>query len=159
MDIWHGVCPKGIKLNTVIKRRVEAYHYNKDLKKVEGMKCLYTTLTSFDKKKMKYILDERFSKVGTFESSEHRSCFIYALLDTCSYKRECSQCGASVLDIVQHYVEDCRNMQKLRRRLSMTMQLYNAPMGVNFSNKEQLFRLAMRKPCYLKVLCQFLKEV
>ena len=85
MDIWHGLCPKGINPNTMIKKRVEAYHYKRDLLKADSTKCLYTSLTFFDRNKMKYKFDERFTKAGNFKSSEYRRRFIYAFLDTCSY--------------------------------------------------------------------------
>ena len=159
MDIWHGLCPKGVSPKTMIKKRIEAYHYKEDLKKADKTKCLYTSLTCFERKKMKYKFDERFSKPGNFQSSEHRRWFIYALFDTCSYHRECCRCGEYVLDMIQHCLRDCKSIQRQRDIFFITMRFYNLPPECNMTDKRQLFLFAQTKQCYLNILCQFLKEV
>ena len=158
MDISHGLCPKGINPNTMIKNRVEAYHYKQGLIKADSTKCFYT-LTSFNRKKMKYEFDERFSKAGTFMSSEHRRCFIYSLLDTCSYQRECGRCGADVSDIIQHCLRECSGIQKEKHTFFLTMRLYNIPTWCDMTNKFQLFQVALTKQNYLNIMWKFLKEV
>ena len=154
MDVWHGSITERVNPYMKIRSIVETYHYEQDLKVAQKTKCIYTALHLFDREK--YGFDSWFQTSGRFESSIKRRCFIYALLDTGAYRRDCRRCGENVADIVTHCFSTCPGLDRERQTFILRMKFYGAPEGLDFNSKEAVFRIAYNKQIFLKELCNFL---
>ena len=157
MDLWHGICPVKVNPLARIKRIVEEYYLKKDQKVAQEADSVYGTLTLFHEKK--YKLDRRLKGIGRFQTTEHRSVFLYAFLDNCNYDRECGHCGMKVKDITKHGMEDCKGVEQERKIYCTMMKLYDAPTTINLRHKTEVFKLAFTKKCFLKVFCRFLQKI
>ena len=113
---------------------------------------MFTAL--FSEKKFK--LDGRLKGIGRFQTTEHRSVFLYAFLGNCNYDRECGHCGRKVKDLTKHGMEYCKGVEQERKFFSKMMKLYDAPATINLRDKTDVFKLAFTKTCFLKVFCRFL---
>ena len=153
MDLWHGLCPDKISPLARIKRIVETFHLQKDLEVARKTRCIYTALTNFKAKK--YTMDAMLRKLGRFQSAEHRSTFIFCLLDTSSFDRQCKHCGLEAKDITKHGMEDCSMLVKQRKLFRMMMHFYNVPKEVDLTNKAAVVQLALSKSCFLNEVCKF----
>ena len=158
MDIWHGVCPKKVNPYSMIKKIVDNYHYAKDVQRARATNCVYTSLTVFDSSG-KYKIDERLTRIGQFRNSEHRRIFLYALLDTGGYTKDCKHCGERVTDLTEHCLAECKAMEKSRYRFKLLMLFYNAPETTKFDHKGTVYSLAFTESYYMTAVCDFLKEV
>ena len=158
MDIWHGVCPKKVNPYSMIKKIVDNYHYAKDVQRARATNCVYTSLTVFDSSG-KYKIDERLTRIGQFRNSEHRRIFLYALLDTGGYTKDCKHCGERVTDLTEHCLAECKAMEKRRYRFKLLMLFYNAPETTKFDHKGTVYSLAFTQSYYMKAVCDFLKDV
>ena len=116
MDIWHWTCPQNINSLSRIKKIIEAHHLKKDLAKLGGSNCAYSTLRIF--KDEKYILEPWLRGIGRFPSTKHRRMFMYALLDTASYERPCKNCVVVVRDITSLGLQECPRIVNQTRRFA-----------------------------------------
>ena len=157
MDVWHGHCPIKTSPHPRIKRVVVAYHLQKDKEIARNTKSVYTGLINYKSKR--YVLDPTLTWLGRFESSRHRSTFLYALLDNSSYNRKCVHCSEEVKDITSHGMVDCTSLNHQRRVFCLMMKFYDAPKNIDLSNKEVVFSLALSKTCFMKVFCKFLLAI
>ena len=85
--LWHGKFPQKINPLKRISKMVESFHLEKDKEALRGVVCMYKEMMNGNTKK--YQLDERLTEVGRFHSTEHRNLFLYVLLDTAKYERNC----------------------------------------------------------------------
>ena len=154
MDIWHGLCPKKVNPLVRIKKIVEMHQMKKDVEVARKVKCVYTEMTVFNEKK--YTFEERLKRMGQFKNTEHRRVFIYAMLETPSYEKDCKNCGKKVKDMTRHGMEECEKMEHHRKVYKMRMAFYNAKQTMKLLNKVEAFRAAFKKKSFMKVLCDFL---
>ena len=168
MDIWHGVFPRKVNPFTRIKRIVENYHFEKDIQRARTATCPYTSLTIFDwsgspffpgNKRQLYRFDARLTKIGQLSNSEHRRLFLYALLDTGGYERQCRHCGKGTQDLTDHCIKECNALEHARQRFKLMMLFYNAPVATNLKHKDNAFSLAFSEKYFMKAWCEFLKDV
>ena len=157
MGIWHGICPIKTNPHSMIKQVIESYHLQKDKAVARGTNSVYTGLVDYKAKI--YEMDSRLSRLGIFESSKHRSTFIYALLDNSSYDRKCSHCGREAKDITSHGMAECTNLRHQRTVFCLMMKFYDGPKTIDLSKKMEVFQLALLKKCFLKVFCRFLLTI
>ena len=157
MDIWHGLCPEKENPLMRIKKIVELYHLKKDVEVARKVNCIYTEMTTFMEKK--YTFEEKLKRIGQFENTDHRRVFIYAMLETPSYEKDCKNCGKKVKDITIHGMEECEKVEHHRKVYRMRMRFYNAKQTMNLLNKMEAFRAALRKKSFMKVLCDFLMVI
>ena len=154
MDIWHGLCPDKVNPLERIRKIVELHHLKKDIEVARKVKCLYTDMSTFMEKKYKF--EERLKPIGQFKNTEHRRVFIYAMLETPSYEKECKNCGKKVKDITSHGMEECKKITHQRKVYRMRMGFYNAKETMKLLNKKEAFRVALRKKSFMKVLSEYL---
>ena len=138
----------------MIRRVVESFHLKKDRAVARRTSSVYTGLIDYQAKA--YEIDARLTWLGSFESSQQRSTFLYALLDNSAYDRSCSHCNREAKDITSHGLAECTTLSQRRKVFCMMMKFYEAPRNIDLSNKEEVFRLAFSKKCFLKVFCRFL---
>ena len=157
MDLWHGLCPNKINPLARIKRIVETFHLQKDLEVARNASCAYTGLINYKAKK--YTMDAILRKLGRFQSAKHRSTFLFSLLDTSSFERQCKHCGEMAKDITKHGMADCSKLVHQRKLFRMTMNFYNAPKEVDLTKKEAVVHKTLSKKCFLNEFCQFLQFI
>ena len=104
----------------------------------------------------KYTFEERLKQIGQFKNTDHRRVFIYAMLETPSYEKECKNCGTKVKDITKHGMEECEKLEHYRKVYKMRMRFYNVKQTTNLLKKTEAFRAALRKKSFMKVFCDFL---
>ena len=143
--------------NSMIKRVVESYYLQKDRAVARTTNSVYTGLINY--KATRYEIDARLSCLGTFESTQHRSTFIYALLDNSSCDRNCSHCSNVAPNITSHGLAECTSLRHSRKVFCMMMKFYEVPLNIDLSKKEGVFTLALSKKCLLKVFCRFLLRI
>ena len=150
--------PKENPLET-IRRTVEQNCLKKDQAVCLASTCIYSSslYTGNAFKQKKYIFEKIFNTIGLFPDADGRRQFIFALLDRCNFERVCPKCSMRTFDILKHFLNDCPRTDLLRLLLKIKLKLYNAPVSADFTNKEQLFSLAINgKTVYLKIFSQFL---
>ena len=161
LNVWLKISrPKENTLKT-ISRAVESFYINRDLQKCCETTCLYTSLI-FNKNikaHKKYTFEIFFKHIGQFPDTKGRSQFIFALLDTCNFERECPLCGDHYLDVLQHTLRGCPKARQIQLLLKMKLELFNFPGHVNLANKVELFTMAVRNRLYRKVVCEYLTNV
>ena len=152
--------PKENTLHT-IKKAVELFHINRDLKKCCETSCLYVSIifNSNLREHKRYKFENFFEQLGQFPDTKGRSQFIFALLDNCSFERKCPLCNTSHLDVLQHTLRGCPKAHHIRLLLKLKLELYNIPGEVNLTNKVDLFTLAVKKRIYRKILCEYLTKI
>ena len=133
---------------------VESFHLEKDKEALRGVVCMYKEMMNGNTKK--YQLDERLTEVGRFHSTEHRNLFLYVLLDTAKYERNCKNCGKKVKDLTEHGLKECTRVKHQRKIYTLKMELYDAPAGTRLLNKREAIRISLTKKCYMKAVCEFL---
>ena len=121
------------------------------LKKAE---CSFYKITNLKAKR--YAFDESLKEMGRFLNTEHRRTFIYAMLESNKFEKECSNCGAKVKDLTKHGIEQCTGVEKERKVFNLRMNLYNADREVNLLNKTDVVRAALTKRSLMKVVCEYL---
>ena len=87
-----------------------------DLQKCCKTSCLYTSII-FNKNikaHKKYTFEIFFKHIGQFPDTKGRSQFIFALLDTCNFERECPLCSKHYLDVLQHTLRGCTKARQIR---------------------------------------------
>ena len=94
--------------------------------------------------------------MGKFTNTEHRRVFIYAMLESNKFEKECKNCRAKVRDLTKHGIEDCIGVEKERKVFNLSMKLYNAHRNLNILNKTEVFKAALMKRSLMKVVCEFL---
>ena len=119
--------------------------------------CIYTELLNFNAKK--YTFDKKLKEIGEFQNTSHRRVFLYALLETPTYEKDCRNCGLKVTDITKHGMEDCEQIVHNRKVYKLRMILYNAPENLDILNKFDVFRAALMKKTLVKVVCDFLMAI
>ena len=154
MDLWHGQCPEKVNPLLRIRRIVEQYHLKRDEDAERKVKCIYTQSTTLKAKN--YRFDERLTQLGRFHTTEHRSVFLYASLETDKYEKECGNCGEKVMDVTKHGMEECKAVENQRLVYKLRMKLYEASEKTNVLNTNEAFKEAMRKNSMMKVVCEFL---
>ena len=161
LNVWLKISRQKENTLNTIRRAVESFYINRDLKKCCETSCLYTSLIldSNIKTHKKYTFETFFKQLGQFPDTKGRSQFIFALLDTCSFERECPLCSVRHLDVLQHTLRGCPKARNIRLLLKMKLDLYNIPRHVNVANKVELFTMAVRNRLYRKVLCEYLTNV
>ena len=95
LNVWVRICRPKINPLREIRSIVEEFWYKKDLQKALQTNCLCTTL--FVKNRLydykKYKLENFLKHIGKFPDVEGRKFYLYALLDTCQYKKRCPRCN------------------------------------------------------------------
>ena len=154
MELWHGLCPNKINPLARIKRIVETFHLQKDLEAARNARCVYTGLINYKAKK--YTMAPILRKLGRFQSAKHRSSFLFSLLDTSSFERQCKHCGEMAQDITKHGMADCSKLVHQRKLFRLMMSFYSAPKEVDLTKKEEVVHLALSKKCFMNEFCKLL---
>ena len=140
-----------------IRKIVEIYHWKKDVEAARKSKCTYIKISSF--KDEEYKIDERLKEFGRFTNTNHRRLFLYAMLETDKYEKECKNCGEKVTNLSKHGMEECQGVEHDRKVFKLRMRLYNAQVSKMNISKTEVFDAALKKKCLMKVLCDFLSVI
>ena len=163
LDVWLKIRRPMENPSNSIKRSVEQYYLEIDYQKCLTSPCMYSSFFStrnIQNSKKIYAFDKFFNQIGLFPETNSRRLFIFALLDKCNFERTCHKCNGKFFDVLNHAVHECPHTVLLRLRLETKLKLYNAPVNVEVSKKEDLFSLALNyKGVFLKVLCEFLTDI
>ena len=108
----------------------------------------------------KYQLFPFLNQLGSFPDALERRQFIFALLDNCSFDRECPKCSCLYKDILQHTLDSCPQAINSRLLLKYKLHFYNVPADAKIYNKYWLFQLALTgKRVFMKVICDYLNDI
>ena len=104
----------------------------------------------------KYHLIEPFNKLN-YSSYFNESQIHKALLDPCSYQKDCQHCGLQIEDLLSHFLTQCPALSETRRLLQLKLQLYNFPNDDFPPQKNLLLKLSLNNTCWKKCLANFLQ--
>ena len=139
VNLWNGIAiPSGIinfKINASgvinplrrLKNIVITRNLHEDLKIGRNKACSFASLflsNPFDYQK-NYHLIAPFSQTTCFASPKGRKYFIKAILHSCSFIEECSNCGQQYKDKLHHYLNSCPLISGYRKELYLKLSLYN----------------------------------
>ena len=163
IDIWHGRCRRNINPLRWIKQVVVKHNLNKDLNASRKKSCSFSILflkNPFIYQKTYHIL-EPFLQVGQFSSSNTRSRFLKALLDTCSFTHPCDFCGESFHDLLQHQLFNCSRLTRERTKLFATIQPHISKSSIvtPLTDKHIFFAKSLTCKHILKPFTDFLQSV
>ena len=137
-----------------IRKIVADYHLKSDEEAARRVNCIYTRLTVLKAKEYKF--DERISKIGLFQNTDHRCVFLQAILESDKYEKDCRNCEQRVMNFTKHGMEECKAVEHQRKTYKLKMRFYNDTEKRNLKNVDEVIREAMRSKCIMKVVCDFL---
>ena len=133
---------------------METYYLKRDIEVVKKTECSYNKIAIIKAKR--YTFDESLKEMGKFTNTEHRRVFIYAMLESNKFEKECNMCGVKVKDWTKHGIEECAGVEKERKVFKLRMKLYNVDRKVKLLNKTEVLKAALMKRSLMKVVCEFL---
>ena len=136
-----------------IRNIVVDYHLKNDEETARRVNCIYTRITVLKAKR--YNFEERLTKLGLFQNTDHRSVFLQSLLESDEYEKDCRNCEQRVRNFTQHGMEECKAVEHQRTLFKMRMKFYNVTEKTSLSKLEDIFNEAMSRKCVMKVVCDF----
>ena len=107
-------------------------------------------------KAKEYQFEERLTKLGLFQNTDHRCVFLQAILESDKYEKECRNCGQRVTNFTKHGMEECKAVDHQRTVCKLRMKLYNASDKSILLKDDEVFNEAMSSKSVMKVVCDFL---
>ena len=116
ITIWHGIVPEKLNPLHSIKKIIISKNLRNDLEVGRAHTCSYASIflsNPFTYQK-KYHIVEPFNKLD-YSSYPNESQIHRALLDPCSYKKNCQHCGLQIEDLFTHFLTQCPELIGTRR--------------------------------------------
>ena len=159
ISIWHGIVPEKLNPLRSIKKIIISKNLRNDLEVGRPHTCSFATifLSNLFTYQKNYHLVEPLSKLD-YSSNLNESQIYKALLDSCSYQKDCKHCGLQVHDLLTHFLTQCPALSEIRRLLQLKLLLYNFPNEDSPPQKNLLLKLALNNACWRKCVAKFLKD-
>ena len=167
INLWHGVYPsvmKKISPLTTIKNLVVKRNYSIDISTARGTKSVYAFLFLRNQSPLKWIFEKykiAFRKAGFFKNSDARKRFVKALLTTNPFPQKCNFCNSLCEELLQHQINECKNLELQRQILSMEIFLNrpNESTDIYLENLNEFFSCIIHDKRLVKCFTNFLQLV
>ena len=161
IHIWHGLAAGNHNPLHSIKKAIISQNLRKDLEAGRARKCSFANifLANIFTYQKNYHIVEPFCRKSGFASPDGRKRFVKALLHPCSYLDVCPLCREKHYDICDHLITSCSRIPERRKKLNLTLKLYNFPSETFPLNKANILEQSLDNRLWRKCFTEFLSEI